>query len=130
MNNISIKAFSFIASVSLCFSSFAQESTDSLKMDVTFVGEREMVVKDALKLQSWPEPRKLDAGEKEFSYRLLAKRMNVTPIWTMLEPVRLRVDAPLARLYRGYARAGYGLYNTPLLELSMTDSKIPMELFG
>ena len=121
MNNISIKAFSFIASVSLCFSSFAQESTDSLKMDVTFVGEREMVVKDALKLQSWPEPRKLDAGEKEFSYRLLAKRMNVTPIWTMLEPVRLRVDAPLARLYRGYARAGYGLYNTPLLELSMTD---------
>ena len=121
MNNISIKAFSFIASVSLCFSSFAQESTDSLKMDVTFVGEREMVVKDALKLQSWPEPRKLDVGEKEFSYRLLAKRMNVTPIWTMLEPVRLRVDAPLARLYRGYARAGYGLYNTPLLELSMTD---------
>jgi hypothetical protein len=121
MNNISIKAFSFIASVSLCFSSFAQESTDSLKMDVTFVGEREMVVKDALKLQSWPEPRKLDTGEKEFSYRLLAKRMNVTPVWTMLEPVRLRVDAPLARLYRGYARAGYGLYNTPLLELSMTD---------
>jgi len=90
-------------------------------MDVTFVGEREMIVKDALKLQSWPELRKLESSKREFSYRLLAKRMNVAPVWTMLEPVRLRVDAPLARLYRGYARAGYGIYNTPLLELSMTD---------
>ena len=28
----------------------AQETNDSLSMDVTFVGEREMVVKDAIKL--------------------------------------------------------------------------------
>ncbi|MDA0732072.1 MAG: TonB-dependent receptor [Bacteroidetes bacterium] len=123
MNNISLKTLSLAAITSALLSSvaIAQESADSLKMDVTFVGEREMVVKDALKLQSWPELRKLESGDKAFSYRLLAKRMNVTPVWTMLEPVRLRVDAPLARLYRGYARAGYGLYNTPLLELSMTD---------
>ena len=123
MNNISLKTLSLAAITSALLSSvaIAQESSDSLKMDVTFVGEREMVVKDALKLQSWPELRKLESGDKAFSYRLLAKRMNVTPVWTMLEPVRLRVDAPLARLYRGYARAGYGLYNTPLLELSMTD---------
>ena len=39
----------------------------------------------------------------------------------MIEPVRLRVDAPLSRLYRGYARAGYGLNNTPLLDISFTD---------
>ena len=51
--------------------SIAQESTDSLSMDVTFVGEREMVVKDAIKLQSWPEPRRLDGGNRDFSYKLL-----------------------------------------------------------
>ncbi|PCJ80488.1 MAG: hypothetical protein COA49_08435 [Bacteroidetes bacterium] len=106
-------------------STYAQEAStsnsDTLKMDVTFVGEREMVVKDALKLQSWPELRTLESGNKEFSYRLLAKRMNVNPIWTMIDPVRLRVDAPLSLLYRGYARAGYGVYNTPIIELSMTD---------
>ncbi|MAO46441.1 MAG: hypothetical protein CL823_04755 [Crocinitomicaceae bacterium] len=98
----------------------AQE-TDTLSMDVTFVGEREMVVKDAIKLQSWPEPRRLDGGKKNFSYKLLSKRMNVVPSWTKVEPVRLKVDAPLARLYRGYARAGYGVYNTPFLDISLTD---------
>ena len=111
--------------VSLAFLSLqegkAQTSSDSLKMDVTFVGEREMVVKDAIKLQSWPEPRRLTGGKRDFNYRLLSKRLNVIPEWTLIEPVRLKVDAPLARLYRGYARAGYGLYNTPLLEISLTD---------
>ena len=107
-----------IASTSVAF---GQESADSLSMDVTFVGEREMVVKDAIKLQSWPEPRRLDGGNRDFEYKLLSKRLNVVPEWTLLEPVRLRVDAPLARLYRGYARAGYGIYNTPLLEVSLTD---------
>ena len=123
MNKFSLQTLSLVIITSTLLStvSFAQESSDSLKMDVTFVGEREMIVKDALKLQSWPELRSLESSKREFSYRLLAKRMNVAPVWTMLEPVRLRVDAPLARLYRGYARAGYGLYNTPLLELSMTD---------
>jgi hypothetical protein len=123
MNYLSLTTLSLtlIVSASLCSRTAAQESSDSLKMDVTFVGEREMVVKDALKLQSWPELKNLESRENIFSYRLLAKRMNVTPVWTMMEPVRLRVDAPLARLYRGYAKAGYGLYNTPLLELSITD---------
>ena len=81
----------------------AQENKDTLSMDVTFVGEREMVVKDAIKLQSWPEPRRLDGGNRNFSYKLLSKRMNVVPEWTQIDPVRLKVDAPLARLYRGYA---------------------------
>jgi hypothetical protein len=100
---------------------YAQTTSDTLKMDVTFVGEREMVVKDAIKLQSWPEPRRLMGGKRDFNYRLLSKRLNVAPDWTLIEPVRLKVDAPLSRLYRGYARAGYGLYNTPLLEISLTD---------
>ncbi len=99
----------------------AQENKDTLSMDVTFVGEREMVVKDAIKLQSWPEPRRLDGGNRNFSYKLLSKRMNVVPEWTQIDPVRLKVDAPLARLYRGYARVGYGMYNTPLVDLSLTD---------
>ena len=124
MNHFSIPLLSLTV---LSTSVFAQENSvgnsnpDSLKMDVTFVGEREMVVKDALKLQSWPEPRKLENSNREFSYRLLAKRMNVSPVWSMIEPVRLRVDAPLSRLYRGYARAGFGLHNTPVLDISFTD---------
>ena len=32
---------------------------DTLEMDVTFVGSRQMEVRDAVKLSSWPTPRKL-----------------------------------------------------------------------
>ena len=122
-----IKYKTKIWTFALCFGVFgaidsiAQESTDSLSMDVTFVGEREIVVKDAIKLQSWPEQRRLDGGNRNFSYKLLSKRINVTPQWTHVEPVRLKVDAPLARLYRGYFKGGYGNYNTPLLDISLTD---------
>jgi hypothetical protein len=71
MNNISLQTLSLavITSTLLSTVSIAQESLDSLKMDVTFVGEREMIVKDALKLQSWPELRKLESSKREFSYR-------------------------------------------------------------
>ena len=81
MNNISLKTLSLAAITSALLSSvaIAQESADSLKMDVTFVGEREMVVKDAVKLQRWAELRKLESGDRALSYRVLAKRMNVTP---------------------------------------------------
>lgn len=121
-NQLNIATLSLIAlSGSLFTNVSAQTESDSLKMDVTFVGEREMVVKDALKLQSWPELKRLDAGKRDFDYKLLSKRLNVNPTWSLVDPVRLRVDAPLSRLYRGYAKAGYGLYNTPLVEISLTD---------
>jgi len=118
-----LKLIHVALSIGMFFSSglTAQTDSDTLKMDVTFVGEREMVVKDALKLQSWPEPRSLAKTNKDFTYRLLSKRLNVNPQWTLVEPVRLRVNAPLSRLYRGYITAGYGLHNTPLINLSLTD---------
>lgn len=124
MNKMTLKTTAIgllFSSTSLFNAVLAQTESDSLQMDVTFVGEREMVVKDAIKLQSWPELKRLETGKREFDYKLLSKRLNVNPTWSLVDPVRLRVDAPLSRLYRGYARAGYGLYNTPLLEVSLTD---------
>ena len=94
---------------------------DTLEMDVTFVGSRQMEVRDAVKLSSWPAARPLSAEKPELNYELLSKRLQFVPTMTPVEATRLRVDASLSRLYRGYARAAFGTRGTTLLDASFTD---------
>ncbi|MDA0728791.1 MAG: hypothetical protein O3C18_03780 [Bacteroidetes bacterium] len=94
---------------------------DTLEMDVTFVGNRTMEVRDAVKLNSWPSARPLSVEKPVLNYELLVKRLNVEPVMTPVEATRLRVDDALPRLYRGYARAGLGSRGTTYLDASFTD---------
>ena len=87
--------------------------TDTLQMDVTFVGNRQMEVRDAVKLSSWPTSRPLSVSKPILSYELLSRRMQFVPQMTPVEATRLRVDPSLSRLYRGYVRAGGGLRALP-----------------
>ena len=95
--------------------------TDSLEMDVTFVGKRQMEVRDAVKLSAWPTAKALGADKPTLTYALLTKRLNFTPTMTPVEPTRLRVDEALPRLYRGFARGSVGTRGTTTLDLSYTD---------
>ena len=56
--------------------------TDTLQMDVTFVGNRQMEVKDAVKLSSWPTSRPLSVSKPTLSYELLSRRMQFVPQMT------------------------------------------------
>ncbi|MGB1055831.1 MAG: hypothetical protein ACPGYM_02795 [Flavobacteriales bacterium] len=98
-----------------------QAQQDTLDMDVTFVGKRTMEVRDAVKLSSWPMARPLSTEKPTLNYDLLSKRIQFEPTMTPVEATRLRVDAPLSRLYRGHVRAGGGSRGTSLLDASYTD---------
>ena len=95
--------------------------TDTLQMDVTFVGNRRMEVRDAVKLSSWPTSRPLSVSKPTLSYELLSRRMQFVPQMTPAEATRLRVDPSLSRLYRGYVRAGGGSRGTSMVDASYTD---------
>ena len=95
--------------------------TDTLQMDVTFVGNRQMEVRDAVKLSSWPTSRPLSVSKPTLSYELLSRRMQFVPQMTPVEATRLRVDPSLSRLYRGYVRAGGGSRGTSMVDASYTD---------
>ena len=95
--------------------------TDTLQMDVTFVGNRQMEVRDAVKLSSWPTSRPLAVSKPILSYELLSRRMQFVPQMTPVEATRLRVDPSLSRLYRGYVRAGGGSRGTSMVDASYTD---------
>lgn len=101
--------------------SVAAGQRDTLNMDVTFVGNREMLLQDAHKLLAWPTIRDLGVEKPVFQYTLLPKRMLVQPTFEYVAPKRVDVSTPLPMLYRGYARLGFGMYASPVAELSFTD---------
>ena len=108
----------------------AQTRTDSVAMQVTFVGQREMLLQDANKQSVWPEARDLAGKAPEFTYRLLPKRMNVEPTYAPIGPSRLKVDPPLPLLYGGWVRAGMGTYFTPVLDAGYTSRRSRKGMWG
>ena len=87
---------------------WATETLDTLDLDVTFIGDREVLLQDAHKQLHWPEASSLQKAKPTFSYSMLPKRLNVQPEWKRNGPVRLRVDQPLPRLYQGFVQGGLG----------------------
>lgn len=102
-------------------STAAHGQGDTLNLDVTFIGNREMLLQDAHKLLAWPTIRNLGVDKPVFNYELLPKRMVVEPTFEYVEAKRINVTPPLPMLYRGYARLGFGMYASPVAELSFTD---------
>ena len=119
-NHTTLRTFLMVACCGLAGSA-AMAQTDTLEMDVTFVGSRQMEVRDAVKLSSWPIARPLSTDKPQLNYELLSKRLQFVPTMTPVEATRLRVDPSLSRLYRGYVRAGVGTRGTTLLDASFTD---------
>ena len=124
MNYASNKNHPFIAWAiigSLFASTPVFATGDTLDLDVTFIGDREILLQDAHKQLHWPEPAQLTTTKPTFSYSMLSKRMNVQPEWSKNGPVRLRVSEPLRRLYKGHIQAGLGNYISPTVHFSFTD---------
>ena len=65
----------------------AWSQADTLEMDVTFVGSRQMEVRDAVKLSSWPTARPLSNEKPKLNYELLSKRLQFVPSMTPLKPL-------------------------------------------
>ena len=114
-----------ILSVTPCWA-----AADTLDLDVTFIGDREIFLQDAHKQLHWPEPANLKTTKPTFSFSMLPKRMNVQPEWSKNGPIRLRVSEPLRRLYKGHIQAGLGNYISPTLNFSYTDLRSKKGTWG
>lgn len=104
--------------------------SDTLDLDVTFVGNREMLLQDAHKLLVWPSIRDMGVEKPVFNYELLPKRMIVAPEFERVEAKRVDVSTPLPLLYKGYARLGFGMYASPVAELAYTDVRSRKSSWG
>ena len=130
---LSLRTILFGIALTGCIQShelWATEILDTLDLDVTFIGDREVLLQDAHKQLHWPEASSLRKAKPTFSYSMLPKRLNVQPEWKRNGPVRLRVDQPLPRLYQGFVQGGLGNFISPSLDFSYTDLRSRQGTWG
>ena len=86
-------------------------------LEVTFVGNRELEVKEVVKPASSPNRVDLGMEKPVIRYSPIAKSIAPETQVQSIDPFAVRMDAPLPRLYAGYAKGGFGLYTSPLAEI-------------
>lgn len=92
-------------------------------LEVTFVGTRELHVRDAIKQGDYPQAVELDIKKTAASYTELPIIATLQPLTLEIEPSRLALDAPIPRLYPGYFKGGFGLHTTPLVGIQYGDMR-------
>ena len=83
-------------------------------LEVTFVGDRELEVKEVVKPASSPNRVDLGMEKPVIRYSPIAKSIAPETQVQSIDPFAVRMDAPLPRLYAGYAKGGFGLSASPL----------------
>jgi hypothetical protein len=126
---------SFLAATAIGFTVLnnaraATAVNDTLDLDVTFIGDREVLLQDAHKQLHWPEAAGIGTAKPSFSYSVIPKRLNVEPEWTRNGPIRLKINDPLSRLYKGYVNVGMGNFLSPLLHVSFSDVRSRSKSWG
>lgn len=99
------------------------EQNEKLDMDVVVEGIRENVIRDAGKISSNPKIKENVVELPTIKYSLIPNKINVPVEPKSIRPAKVNVEESLQKLYRGYARAGFGIYTMPLLDLYYMDGR-------
>ncbi len=75
------------------------------------------VIADARKIDLRPQRLDTIVPEQPVTYSVLGVKAEIPPRVDSIAPARLSVQTPQQRIYRGFVKAGFGLYTTPLGEL-------------
>lgn len=104
------------------------QAQDSLQ--VTFVGDRELYLREVDKPGDAPRAVDLGVEKPVINYAPIAKRTAPEPTVRTIAPIAVEMDAPLPRLYAGHAKAGFGIYTSPLLEVHLGDTRSRQGAWG
>lgn len=85
---------------------------------------------DAQKIDLRPEAIDTILPTLQARYDLLPAKAALPPRADSLAAAKLNVEKALGRLYRGYAKAGFGLYSTPLGELYFNQGRSRKNGYG
>ena len=85
---------------------------------------------DAQKIELRPEGLDTILPTLPVTYSLLPTRAEIPPRVDSLTAAKLNVEKALGQLYKGYVKAGFGLYSTPLGELYYDQGRNRKNGFG
>lgn len=85
---------------------------------------------DVNKINLQPQPFDTILPAKEISYQMLTVKGEVPAHVDSIEAARLNIQLAQEKLYKGFAKAGFGLYTTPLLELYYDQTRSKTNGYG
>ena len=94
---------------------FAQPGSSQGQYTIT--GDYNPTLLNAEKIDLRPQPIDTILAETPMRYDLLPAKAEIPARVDSLEAAKLKVEAAQQRLFKGYVKAGFGLYTTPLGEL-------------
>lgn len=100
-----------------------QAQADTLQMDVTFTGTKELFLKNSAKLSTWPTIKESVVEMPPIKYSLLPFKPLVSIEPKSIEAAKVNVEPRLPKLYRGYIKGGFGVYTTALLDVYYMDER-------
>lgn len=121
VNKISLRIITFALLVFGSFSALAQ--TDDDQMDLTIYGKDKLEIRDADKFQSWPEYKDNVVEIPTITYTLIPNKIEASIIPPPIKAAKINVEEKIKKLYKGYARAGFGVYANTLLEMYYMDGR-------
>lgn len=85
---------------------------------------------DVNKIDLQPQPFDTILPAKDISYNLLNVKGEVPAHVDSIEAARLNIQLAQEKLYKGFAKAGFGLYTTPLFELYYDQTRSKTNGYG
>jgi hypothetical protein len=118
MKNIISLTFAVLFSGSIV--SFAQTNEDLPNMHFDHTKPSDRATKNAIKISENPEVVDDTLVISPLNYTILKKQEKPEYKVEKIKPAKI-VDEPLKKLYKHYAKVGFGNYTSPLVEFSMSN---------
>ena len=87
-------------------------------------------IADAQKIDMRPQPIDTILPDRTVAYDVLTVKADIPATVDSIAAARLNVVQPQQRLYKGYAKAGFGLYTTPLAEFYFDQTRSRDNAYG
>ncbi|NND93606.1 MAG: hypothetical protein HKN45_02010 [Flavobacteriales bacterium] len=85
--------------------------------EIISIGDRTLTVDAAYKISDLPKTIDTVYVSRDLDYLLIPRQIEVNYEPKEIKPAKLKVTEPLSKLYRGYAKAGVGVFTSPLFEV-------------
>lgn len=99
------------------------QDEDNLNTDVIVNGDLLLQIKDSNKFDSWPETYESIIEMPTITYSLIPNKLETDYKPDTIKAAKINIEEKLKKLYRGYVKGGYGMFNSPLLELRFMDGR-------
>lgn len=109
------------------FLGFAQDPLDTTT--IITVKPFDPTLSDAIKIKENPSIQDTDKIVPNLTYGFLPKQVEFTYQLDTIKPAKIKGE-PLVKLYRGYAKLGFGTNTTPLAELYYNSKRAKEYSFG